>query len=475
MKYKLKSAFYCAMMAASLATLTLLLSCQTGMEQLIEAKELNALSPDGRIQTLPRLTEHRDSAVAILLPDTVLKYQQPTNTFTLADTILFPTYPHDLLGDCQPLPLGSVPDFQISQIELIDSDDDKFFLLAWNGLTRNKVHREGERACLIFNKKGKCLAKVTPTLTFPNGTKVVRDVQDMAINRKKKEIRLECMSERADFRYACYYNYKGKYLRRELLVPNNMRIDSFCDDWITAMYKEDNTLPAFDLPQLLLYNERLKEFRRALLEPQKIDARSKFVSSLASAPNGDLFYAPYHSDTVWQVTPDAVIARYVLHGPTVGATVSPYDKDSTYVPGTYFLSQNGRMCRSDISNFLVSDDFMFLQYCKWNTLEWDNKTHSRSGSYAPIVCILSRRTNHVRMFQAAPIWPASFSSQFLVGKPRCLTANNELVYVEDIVSLKKKAATYKDTNILSNSEKDFIKRLPMDGNPVLILLPLKHF
>ena len=136
------------------------------------------------------------------------------------------------------------------------------------------------------------------------------------------------------------------------------------------------------------------------------------------------------------------------------------------------------MCRSYLSPFLVSDDFMFLQYDKWKTLEWTNEergSHGYSGQFIPIACILNRRTNHVRMIQTTPIRAEGLSSLLISRKPYCLTANNELVYVERVVSLKETAATYQDTNELTSSERRFIKQLPMDGNPVLFLLPLKPF
>ena len=356
-----------------LVSCSMLFACQTGMEQVIDMQELNALSPTGQMHTLPRVAEQREGAVDILLPDTYYLYKTP-NPFPLSDTIKYPVFRHDIFGECKAVPLGPVPGFQNMQINRVETDDDLFFLWAWaldNDVEKElngKKYKSSKTACLIFNKKGKCIAKVMPIERYGKKWKATRDVQSMVINRQANEIRLECQCSPG--RYAYYYNYKGKFLRREPVIPNEMKYQAISDGWVAGTYYTPDTYVE-DLPQLLLYNEPLKEFRRALLKPNKNENNSlRLLRALTAAPDGDVFYAPAHSDTVWQVTPDELIARYVIHGPSVGAPLSPYGMDSTYVPGTYFLSRKGRLCRK--RGVLVSNDFIVMTYGMVNTPSWEN-------------------------------------------------------------------------------------------------------
>ena len=459
-----------------------LLSCHKRMSEAVDRTELSALSPDGRVETLPRLAERRDNVTDILLVDTL---QVDT---TKKETELATSYPHDILADYECVPLDPTPGFHIEYFMRLEMDDGRFFVHARD---RSGGFRD---ACFIFNQMGKFLLNIVPPEINLGNESVKGRICDMAINRRTKEIRMVCkypsggrhIGGGSSILYACYYTYKGKYLRKVPIIPNGMWEGFFTDDWMAGRYfimHEEIS----GKPQLILYNEKQKKFRRALLVPDKVDVHGVLDDQLASAPNGELFYAAEHSDTVWQVTPDALIARYILHGPSVGATVSPYERDSTFVPGTYELSKEGRLCRAigGLSPFLVSNNFMLMTYQRWSNMEWvvdDDDTGAghpdfRSGTRDFFVCIVDRRTNHVQWLQSPPIRISNLCRKISEGIrcPRYLTPNDELVYMEDVNTLKRMADENQDTNTLTDKEKEFIRKLPVDGNPVLFLVPLKHF
>ena len=451
-----------------LLPLALLAACHSSYDSVDELPTPFALKGDWQ-ETLPQQTVSTDKLVNIVLADTIP-----------CDSMDNPTLPptDDCIEDAVMVPLGRIPDFHIDNINRIESDDGLLFILAEENhhkVRDGKPYNTSDEGCFIFDRRGKCLAKVGRTQGKPKGKgPVMRSIQHMCLDRQRKEIVLTCFSMPAG-EYLCYYNYKGKFLRRQAVHPASL----VHRPQVTGNRLVDMLNIAYDSlkhnePQLVLYDETGLPVSRALLRPYTEIFYHNW-RSFASSRDG-LYYAPVHSDTVWQITPDTTVARYVFSGPQVGNTASPYQHGQE-AKAAWYLGQEHRICRyTDYSNslFCVSSDFMFMpfNFITGIRLRIKNGRYSCGFTGHNMFCLLDRQTNHTRWLSVGRI--TALRDEFLFGVS-CLTEDGQIVCYQTVEQLKRSAASEFSSYYITDKEMAFIKRLKMDDNPVLYLAKLKHF
>lgn len=452
-----------------------LVSCQAGMEKIAEDNVTHSYLNLEQLVSLSRMEERCDSFTSILLPDT---FRQSVEEL---DAIPFPD---DLLGEYSLVALDKTPDFRIDMILQMESDGDLFFIM---GQEQREEVRDGkpistsEKGCFIFTRKGKYVAKVGRTRKKPRGKgEMILRIDNMSIDHVQKEVVLFGYCESPLCYYSFHYDFKGRFLRKTA-VDSSFGLGTCVNDGnMVTPYTMHYIPPRDNLPQLLMCNANGDVTHRALLRPKIMESSGMLNGIIMNDGHGRTYYATNLSDTVWQVTPQALLARYVLSGPTVGPSFDPYDTDSSYVSGTLHLSRKGRLCRSMDPFFyypMITPDFLWISYRKWWEPRWGNggpAGFSMSSDSYKMICLIDRTTNHLRWLPWGSIRIRSLRDYFW-NNAKCLTTDNVLVCDQPVVYLKRTAANNQDTNILTGSEKHFIKQLPMDGNPVLLLMPLKHF
>lgn len=437
-----------------------LIACQTGYNS-IDDQQAKVLLGANWEKTLPSLELCSDKAVNILLNDTVTA--GPAN---------FPTLPmsEDCIDDAVMVPLGRTPDFHIQSIEQIESDDGLFFVLAREQsveLRNGKPFYSSENGCFIFDHRGKFLTKVGRTKAKPKGKgEMMRQIYHLCIDRKRKEIILEGTSDQFVGDVLFYYNYKGKFLRKQtspigtFLQEPQVVGDRFVQTWNVNLGTD-----IYNAPRLMLYDEKSTPVSRALLRPSLRSSCYESGKSLVSSRDG-LYYAPLFSDTIWQITPEKVIARYVISGPIIGSTVNPYRQDSLLTPKEWFMSQKNRLCRNA---FCISPDFLLLGFGYYTDVHWERE--GATGVCAMrFLCLLDRTTNHtcwLRTNKTTALRQEFYLDAF------CITEDGLMVCCQSVEELKRSVAY--DSSYITDKEKAFIKRLKMDDNPVLLLAKLKHF
>ena len=438
----------------------LLVTCQTEYNS-IDGQQTKVLLEANWEKTLPSLELCSDKAVNILLTDTVTA--GPAN---------FPTLPmsEDCIDDAVMVPLGRTPDFHINFIEQIESDDGLFFVLAQEEsveIRNGKSFHLSEKGCFIFDRRGKLLAKVGRTKAKPKGKgELMRKIYHLCIDRQRKEIILEATSDQFVGDVLFYYNYKGKFLRKLTSPPMTfLQEPQVVGDRFVQMWNHNLNVDIYNAPRLMLYDEKSTSVSRALLRPSLSMSSYESGNSLVSSRDG-LYYAPQFSDTIWQITPEKAIARYVISGPIIGSTVNPYRQDSLLTQKEWIMGKKNRLCRNA---FCISPDFLLLGFGYYTEVHWEREG-SWGGTCLPSLCLLDRTTNHTCWLQTSNI--TALRQEFYLDALR-ITDDGVMVCYQTVEELKRSVAY--DRSYITDKEKAFIKRLKMDDNPVLLLARLKHF
>lgn len=132
----------------------------------------------------------------------------------------------------------------------------------------------------------------------------------MVLNTKKKEICLMNSMQQEPYRSLCY-DYQGNYLRTDYHSACTDGYFNIQGRWIAYTYTEGPN--GNDVPCYVVYDDSLRATHRATIVTDRPGV-DKHVNI------GDDLLA-YVGDTVWQILPDRVVARYVYSGD--GLAMSP--------------------------------------------------------------------------------------------------------------------------------------------------------
>lgn len=372
-----------------------------------------------------------------------------------------------ITGEVKMLPLAPTPGFRIGWIEKIETDGDLIFILGAE--TENDEpfsYHPKERAAFIFRMDGSLVAR----LKLSDVSKE-QDMIRMAVNRQTHEVSLMCWGYHCEEADLLTYDYKGKLLRHEEAFFNYGTVMGFTQNHLIS-----NLRPPFDYaPQLSVRDPEGYPHGFILSRPNKVYSYDYEVSLTNSGD--DLFYATVNSDTIWQVEPEGAIARYLVSGDSVGIGTLPFNNDSTITKSQRLLARENRYVpRIDYDiPLLVSPDFLLCHYVNEYNIKIEEETENmfKWGAEAKhAILVYDRTTGHsCWTWNFGPI--RTLQGLCLTGA-QALTTDGTLISYGTPVNLKYYASHPKDYQ-LDGKTQNFIKKLDIKANPVLLLMPMKHF
>ena len=448
-----------------LAVMLLLSACHSQPEA--SGKDYEAWMCYDNLMEAPRLPARTDSTLCIINPGTPNWNEvNPKMSGTQDENPLLPTF----TGDVTILPLAPTPGFHIGHVEKIEADGDLLFMLGAETEAGGEsvfLYNIKRKAGFIFRRDGSLVAQ----LKVSNVSKD-KDMVTMALNREAKEISLMFWEKwRDNWGDLLSYDYEGNLLRHDVTYYDYANIMGFTQNHLVSNVRP----PLHDFaPQLTVYDKELLPRGFCLSRPSPVytcDLEAALVSS-----GNELFYAAGYSDTIWQVTPEGAFARYLVRDDGVG--IGSVAFDSTLTQSQRVLAtENIFIPEPGIDqSLLVSPDFLLRRYIQHYDIRIEEETDStfrwtHSNRYTYLV--YDRVSGH--SCWAWSINPNKYELQGLCLKAaQGLAADGTLISFHTPAQLKY-YASHPEWYQLDDKTLTFIRQLDIKANPVLLLMPLKHF
>ena len=436
-----------------LAVVLLLASCQTPSTNNVAITEYDDMAwlPVENLEKIPLLPARVDSTLRNICPDHIISQGE--------------TIP-SVVGEVTMLPLAPTPGFHIGWIQKIDTDGDLFFILGAETKSEEAFSAEiKERAGFIFRKDGSLVAQLKPSEVDED-----KIIITMAVNRQAKEVCLMYRGEHESDGDLLSYDYEGNLLRHELVFFSYGNIMGFTQNHLIS-----NLRPAFDFaPQLTVRDPEGMPHGFILTRPNKVYTYD-YEACLANSGD-ELFYAKAYSDTIWQVNPEGVIARYLVSSDSVGIGSLPFNNDSTITKSQRVLATENRFVPNIDYNLplLVSPDFLLCRYVKNYNIKIQEETEGKFAWECETlhsILVYDRKTGNSRWVCVPKVW--TLQGLCLSGA-QTLTTDGTLISIERPAELKYYLAHPEGAEFDSKTQA-FVKKLDIGANPVLLLMPLKHF
>ena len=434
-----------------LAIVLLLASCQTPSANNVAITEYDdeAWLPMENLEKIPMLTACVDNTLRNICPDYLPSGEEPVPP---------------LAGEVTLLPLAPTPGFRIGWIDKIETDGDLIFILGAE--TEDEKKATKERAGFIFRKDGSLVAQLKPSDVYKDRNQIV-----MAVNRQAKEVCLMYWGEHDGGEGDLLsYDYEGNLLRHELVFFSYGNIMGFTQNHLIS-----NLRPAFDFaPQLTVRDPEGMPHGFILTRPNKVYTYD-YEACLANSGD-ELFYAKVYSDTIWQVSPEGATARYLVSGDSVGVGSLPFNNDSTITKSQRVLANENRFVPDYNFPLLVSPDFLLCRYIKKYNIKITVNTEERlSWDYQTLHTFLVYDRKTGNSCWAWSIIPNVWTLQGLcLSGAQALTTDGTLISSQTPAQLKYYLAHPEEAEF-DNKTQAFVKKLDIGANPVLLLMPLKHF
>lgn len=408
--------------------------------------------PVENLEKIPLLPARVDSTLHNICPDHIISQGE--------------TIP-SVVGEVTMLPLAPTPGFHIGWIEKIDTDGDLIFVLGAETKSEEAFSAEiKERAGFIFRKNGSLVAQLKPSEVDED-----KIIITMAVNRQAKEVCLMYRGENESDGDLLSYDYEGNLLRHEIVFFGYGNTMGFTQNHLIS-----NLRPAFDFaPQLTVRDPEGMPHGFILTRPNKVYTND--YEACLSNSGDELFYAKVYSDTIWQVGPEGATARYLVSGDSVGVGSLPFNNDSTITKSQRVLATENRFVPNFDYNLplLVSPEFLLCRYIKRFNIKINEETEGRfSWSWESLnpILIYDRKTGKsCWTWDRTSKW--TLQSLCLYGA-QAMTTDGTLISIERPVNLKYYLA-HPEAAEFDSKTQAFIKKLDIKANPVLLLMPLKHF
>ena len=406
------------------------------------------------LMQVPRLPARTDSTLLEISPGTPKWWEKNDSIPQFA-------------GDVTILPLAPTPGFRIGSIEKIEADGDLLFVLGAetedNGedVFQYKIKR---KAAFIFRRDGSLVARL----------KDVRKDGDnlmMAVNREAKEVSLMFWEENTDWADLLSYDYDGKLLRHEIAFFNFGNIMGFTQNRLVT-----NVHPPLSgfAPQLTVYDRELSPGGFCLSRPSTAYTRDREGTLVSSGD--ELFYAAGYSDTIWQVTPEGARARYLVRDDSLGIGSVAFDSTLTQ-SGRVLATEGIFIPKTGIGQLLlVSPDFLLRRYIQHFDIKIDEETDSTfkwSCRDHNTFLVHDLESGH-----SCWVWHINPEKCELQGlcliMAQALAADGTLISFHTPAQLKY-YASHPEWYQLDSETQTFIRQLDIKANPVLLLMPLRHF
>lgn len=438
-----------------LAVMLLLSACHSQPEA--SDKDYEAWTCYDNLMEAPRLPARTDSTLQNICPGTPTSWiKDKTNP--------------QFAGDVTILPLAPTPGFRIGHVEKIEADGDLLFVLGaeteagGESVFQYNIKR---KAGFIFRRDGSLVAQ----LKVSNVSKD-KDMVTMALNREAKEISLMFWEKwRDNWGDLLSYDYEGNLLRHDVTYYDYANIMGFTQNHLVSNVRP----PLHDFaPQLTVYDKELLPRGFCLSRPSPVytcDLEAALVSS-----GNELFYAAGYSDTIWQVTPEGAFARYLVRDDSLG--IGSVAFDSTLTQSQRVLAtENIYIPNAGISpSLLVSPGFLVRRYMQRYNIKIEEESDSTfrwTSNNSNSFLVYDRKSGH-------SCWAWSINPNKYELQGLCLTAAQGLAADGTLISFHTPAqlkyyASHPEWYQLDDKTLTFIRQLDIKANPVLLLMPLKHF
>ncbi len=435
-----------------LAVMLLLSACHSQPEA--SDKDYEAWTCYDNLVEAPRLPARTDSTLQNICPGT------PTSL------IKDKTNPQ-FAGDVTILPLAPTPGFHIGHVEKIEADGDLLFVLGdeteagGESVFQYKIKR---KAGFIFRRDGSLVARLKD---------VSKDGDDitLAVNREAKEVCLMCWKENDFWGNLLSYDYEGNLLRHEVTFFDYGNIMGFTQNHLVSNVRP----PLHDFaPQLTVYDQELSLGGFCLSCPSTVLTRDR-EAALVSSGN-ELFYAAGYSDTIWQVTPEGALARYLVRDDSLGIGSVAFDSTLTQ-SGRVLATENIFIPKADISpSLLVSPGFLVRRYIRRYNIKIEEESDSIfrwTSNNSNTLLVYDRKSGH-------SCWAWSINPNKYELQGLCLTAAQGMAADGTLISFHTPAqlkyyASHPEWYQLDDKTLTFIRQLDIKANPVLLFMPLRHF
>lgn len=392
--------------------LVLLCSCQSAM--LTSSNETSSISYEDAQQVAN--LECDDSHVRYIdLPNGNPSQYNPVKNPMTGSTV------NDHLSVDKVIPLGKIPGDKIGWINHVLMDDNKLFV---------RYFTNGDSHCAIFDMKGKFIAK----LDYDG------DIYDMTICRSEKEVLLH---DRAKNQQRIY-SYNGKLLRIEPIIGYSL-------PYFTGNVQMNEMITSGSRRERYLF-----------LTNKQGDYISKVKSNGASVMKDNDQVFMHKLDTVWQITPDKAITRYVYrkkYENTSGLSFSNRFVITSWQPGFTFNTQEKDV---DFDRYFDEGSSTYTMIADFKS----NKSSFTCGSYfVPRTFWQFISNYHHDSYITNPI---SLNDGYFYSWVSPLEAKNFCANM----TKSKSAALFDEMEMPKPEDVKMVHKLKLDDNPVLVIMKL---
>ena len=288
----------------------------------------------------------------------------------------------------------------------------------------------------------------------------------LSINRHAKEI---CMM--VDNRKSVYFDYDGNYLRTE---AHELGLNT---SYVAPQHLSDNYKYIFNYEQTSGYNPREISF--------VIDAKNKLAKKVSMFTDiaefrdrrrtgKDVIAQRRKSDTIWQITPDKMIARYVYQ------RENPEKQYDNPFGIRLWLSQP----YANLTDHYLISSMQYSTNSRDSVLIHGNaaQIYDRQTGRSIFFKTLSESSRYTTLQARTVDWHGSICCELDNGELVLSYVSPSFHYPEPIAVLKKilsysldKKTNKNNQYIVNKREEKFIRNLKLDGGPVLFFVKLKKF
>lgn len=409
---------------------------------------------------LPDLPLQRDSVITIQVPDSFradydvygFPYSQEKYNYKL----------NDYVSELQLVPLETIPKCKIKHIFNLQTDSCFLFITDQSGNYGKDFHfycftREGKYVC-TFSQYG-----------YERNS--YRGIPELSIDRKHKEVCL--LDEYTD--KMLFYDYSGRHLRTEKMDYSFFHIefaDTLRATTIYSLFEVNNSVSHY-IPRLFLNKGKDLPYAKEFPTINR-NNNDYWQNGYLYSFDNSIYYTHELTDTIWELKPNAADARFAFRY-SHGSSLFNISETDTLTDMGFYARKGSKLHHSGSSSrnkFLLTKDFLYAVFTK------PIKGTDSMGSLSML--LYNRHSGKMLAYMqggfdegiphttlAQHLFQGVFSSVFSDG-----------TFIQVLNPDVIKTNVYGDDRFYTTMKKgelEFVKKLKMDDNPVLLLVRFKDF
>lgn len=405
--------------------------------------------------------------------------------------------------------LGDIPGEYIAKVKSLEIDDNKIFVCYVSTKTPIRTERDRYEVIKKFNDdnfNNDIMTGLSNAVFDIKGRFIAKlDISDMhmpmSLNKKTKEVVLTDIGNKQ----LHYFSYKGEHLRSEKVNYSRLMYNEkqkFLDDSRMMTVKTTGYRNTYYYMGFGKDNEPMfkMELGKKSIRQGGINHNDGYLFGRISQGDGCVWIEEL--DTIWQITPKKAVARYVFRGEEKLCRLNMSGALSyIYTTAKHDMSKN--LAHSDVFSAVYSDNI--------NIMFWENDAEygldargfltkstivnydSHFGVTADLIQLYDAKTKKQLICQDCCFTPRSFwynADRYFnwdgsVGNTK-KNKGSGIDHIQDgyqwseayPLALKeiasncmdiKQAEYYDEIEKPTDKELDFVHKLKLDGNPVIII------